>query len=225
MTSMMVLRRALMQGMAAAAASLALLHSSAMAEPAPAEPEPVVLARTGAVVLAAQETHVVLKPVPARRRAKAPPRVKGAKPAPPRMQLVLRDVVGGAGAPAYEVFLVLEGPNVFEAKTTRISIGMLPPPTDGKDRQPRTVVLDAAEAFARFAKIRGFNSRHLRVALVRQAIKPPAKDSADKEPTDKEPADKEPTGKDPAGKDTTGKDSAPIAATPPEIGAIELVRT
>src|SRR6476659_5353938 len=81
----------------------------ALAEPAGDAVEPVVLARAMSVVLDARETHVVLTPVPARRRPspKSKPKAKGAKPAPPRTQLVLRDVVLRGGEPGYDIFLVL----------------------------------------------------------------------------------------------------------------------
>jgi hypothetical protein len=160
--------------------------------------EPLVLARVTSVVLAARETHVALLPVPVRRRppAKAKPK-KGAKPVPPRTQLLLRDVVLRAGAPGYDVFLVLEGLNVFQATETRVQVGTLEqsgaPETADK---PMTVAFEANDAFAKFAKIRGFNIRHLRVAIVRRAVK-------DKKDEESQPADR----------------------PHPEIGAIELVRS
>jgi len=170
-----------------------------LAEPASDAVEPVVLARALSVVLDARETHVALLPVPVRRRPspKRKTKAKGAKPAPPRTQLVLRDIVWRGEGPGYDVFLVLEGPNVFKATETRVQVGTLEqtgdPATSGK---PMTVALEANDAFARFAKIRGFNIRHLRVAIVRRALK------------DKKDEESQPTGR-----------------PHPEIGAIELVRS
>ena len=219
---MQLSRRAFNRGGAAVAAAAFLRGGSgAFAESAGEAPEPVVLARATSVVLAARETHVVLTPVPPPRRPppKPRPKTKGEKPAPPRMQLVLRDVVARAGTDAYEVFLVLEGPNVFEATATRIQVGTLEQSRnksdgddakgiDTKEKETRetdakentvkrdSVTFDANEAFAQFAKIRGFNIRHLRVVLVRRDVK-----------------------------DEQGKDTVPRDPTPPEIGAVELVRS
>src|SRR5687767_1782557 len=105
-------RRAFIPGAGMIAAVALLWLPPALAEPA--GHQQIVLARATSIMLTARETHVVLAPVP-RRQQKARPRAKGAKPSAPRMQLVLRDVVARDGASAYDVFLVLEGPNVFEA--------------------------------------------------------------------------------------------------------------
>ncbi len=163
-------RRAFGRGGFASAAALLAFPPADRALAEPASDQPVVLARAVSVVLDAVETHIVLAPVPPPRRP--PPKArppKGAKPTPPRMQLVLRDVASGKAVPAYEVFLVLEGPNVFEATTTRVQVGMLEP--IDVDSKLRTVTLDATDAFARLSKIRGFNIRHLRVVIVRGAAK------------------------------------------------------
>ena len=203
-------RRALIQGAGAAAAAFLWFRSAAFAEPA--SDEPIVLARATSIVLTARETHVVLAPVPIRRRPPPKARAKGAKPSPPRMLLVLRDVIVRDGASAYDVFLVLEGPNVFEATTTRVELGPLEPGRasggDGaKDDGDRgngkrdvgkgvTVILDANHAFAQLRKVRGFNVRYLRVVFVRRGAK-----------------------------DEQGHESVPPDPTPPEIGAVELAQT
>ena len=202
---MTLTRRAFTRGAGAAAAGPALLwFRPAFAGPASGEPEPIVLARSASVVLTARETHVVLTPVPPRRQQKARPKTKGAKTGPRRMQLVIRDLVIRDGASAYDVLLVLEGPNVFEASTTRVDLGPLEPGIasddagggrKGVDKKGVTIALEANDAFARFAKIRGFNMRHLRVVIVRRGAK-----------------------------DEHGKESVPPDPTPPEIGAIELVQ-
>src|SRR5687767_10799185 len=124
--AMSLSRRAFSLGLGISAVVAAFPSSCgpALAESA-REEDAVVLARAAAVVLSAQETHVVLKPVPPRRRTqpKARPKAKGAKPAPPRMQLVLRDVIASKGGPAYDVFLVVEGSNVFQASSRREQVG------------------------------------------------------------------------------------------------------
>ena len=137
-----------------ATAILALLCCDlAIAERAGDAPEPVVLARATSVVLDAAETHIVLAPVPPPRRPqpKSRPKTKGEKPARPQMQLVLRDVVARESAPAHDVFLVLEGPNVFEATTTRVQVGTPEPSGDdggGGVTKRDIVTFNASEAFA-----------------------------------------------------------------------------
>lgn len=190
----MLSRRAFGRGVGAIAATLLPFRLSG--EPVIEEPEPIVLARAAAVTLSARETQVVLMPVPPARRspAKAKPKVKGPQ-ATPRTQLVFRDIVATKGGPAYEVFLVVEGPNVFQATSARIEIGVLDfvdGPPDGS--KALTITLDASEAYARVAKLRGF-SRNMRVAIVRRSVK-----------------------------DAEGKETVPSDPNPPEIASIELVR-
>jgi hypothetical protein len=188
-------------------AATALLPFSSGAFAEPATEDLMVLARAKSIILSARETHVVLAPVPVRRRPPPKARPKGTKPAPPRMLLVLRDVIIRDGASAYDVFLVLEGPNVFEATSTRVEIGPLEsgraPGGDGaKDEGGKgggkgvTIVLDANDAFARLRKTRGFNIRRLRVVFVRRGVK-----------------------------DEQGVESVPPDPTPPEIGAVELAQS
>jgi hypothetical protein len=157
-----------------------------LAETASGAVEPVVLARALSVVLAARETHVALMPVPVRRRPAPKRKPKAAKPAPPRMQLVLRDIVWRGQAVGYDVFLVLEGPNVFKATETRMHVGMLEQTGEAATSdKPMTVVLEANEAFAKFGKIRGFDIRRLRAAIVRRAVKgEDGKASPDRAPTE-----------------------------------------
>src|SRR5262245_34218236 len=118
-------RRAFIQGAGTATAILLWFRPAAFA--GPASDEPIVLARATSIVLTARETHVVLAPWPVRRRPppQSRPKTKGAKPASRRMQLILRDVIVRDGASAYDVLLVLEGPNVFEATATRVELGPL----------------------------------------------------------------------------------------------------
>jgi hypothetical protein len=195
---MKLTRRTFTQGIAGIAAALLPLRTGALAETAGEAPEPIVLARATEVVLSAHETHVVLTPVPPPHRRpppKARPKTKGEKPAPARMQLVFRDVVASKGGPAYDVFLVIEGPNVFQATSTRVPVGALEfvdEPAEGA--KAVTVVLEANDALAKVTKLRGF-TRNMRVAIVRRAVK-----------------------------NEEGKESVPPDPSPPQIGAIELVR-
>jgi hypothetical protein len=155
----------------------------------------VVIARAGATVLAARETHLVLKPVPAPRRSAPKGRAKGA-PATPQRQLVLRDVVARKGTPNYDVFLVLEGPNIFEATQIRVQVGTLELSGGSEGAKGTTIVFEVNGAMAQFSKTRGFNIRHLRVVIVRRAAT-----------------------------DAAGKTAAPADPHPLEIGAIELVQS
>jgi hypothetical protein len=161
-------RRTFNRGVGIAAAVVALVPLRGLAESAIPEPEPVVISRAAAVVLSARETQVVLMPV-RQRQTKARPRAKGGKPAPPRTQLVFRDVVAGKAGPAYDVFLVVEGPNVFQATSARIEIGALEFAQPAGDK-PVSIALPADEALAKVSKLRGF-TRNMRVAIVRRAVK------------------------------------------------------
>ena len=85
-----------------------------------------MLARATDVDLSAQETAVVLAPVPPPRRPPQKPKLaKGEKPPAPRTWIVLRDVMAADRTPAYDLFLVLEGMNVFAPTTTTQPVGAL----------------------------------------------------------------------------------------------------
>ncbi len=158
-----------------------------------------MLARATDIDLSAQETAVVLAPVPPPRRPpQKPKRAKGEKPAASRTWIVLRDVVAADRAPAYDLFLVLEGTNVFAPTTTTQPVGALvfgkAGGDNGSDRK-ESFAFDVTEALAKLSKTRGFNMRFLRLSIVRRPVT-----------------------------DTSGNDTAPGNPTPPEIGTIELVR-
>lgn len=176
--------------------------------PAPSPAEPLVLARATEIDLSARETAVVFGPVaPPRRRpqrvkvARGAKVAKGVKPPVPRTRVVLRDVVAADRTPAYDLFLVLEGPNVFAPTTTSQPIGALEffggsgRGDDGRERG-ETVAFDATAAMAKLAKTRRFNIRFLRLTIVRRGVA-----------------------------DASGNETVPPDPTPPEIGAIELVRS
>jgi tyrosinase len=176
------------------------IETKAEAASAPA-PEPVVLARATEVDLSARETAVVFAPVPPPRR----PRPKGkpskrALASKPRTFVVLRDVTAADRTPAYDLSLVLEGSNVFAPTTTSQHVGALElfggSGRDGSPTRQETISFDASEALARLAKVRGFNLRLLRLSIVRRPVV-----------------------------DSTGGKTVPADPTPPEIAAIELVRS
>jgi hypothetical protein len=148
---MKLTRRAFNRGGAAAAAAV-LLPLPARATVPPRE-EALVLARATDVDLAAQETAVVLAPVPRPRRLPQKPKLaKGEKPAAARTWIVLREVVAAGRPPAYELFLVLEGRNVFAPTTTTQPVGALvfgkPGGDNGPDRKA-SFAFDVTEALAK----------------------------------------------------------------------------
>ena len=166
----------------------------------PPRDEALMLARATDVDLSAQETAVVLAPVPQRRPPQQRKLAKGEKPAALRTWIVLRDVIAADNTPAYDLFLVLEGTNVFDPKTTMQPVGALELKADrerGDDGRARseTVAFDVTEPLAKLSKTRGFNMRFLRLTIVRRAVK-----------------------------DESGKETVPSDPAPPEIGTIELVR-
>jgi hypothetical protein len=195
---MTLTRRAFNRG-AAAAGAAALLPMPARAIVPPMD-EALVLARATDVDLSAQETAVVLAPVPPpRRRPQKPKRAKGEKPMAPRTWIVLRDVVATERVPAYDLFLVLEGPNVFRPTTTSQHVGALEVgggPGDNKVRDRSEIfAFDITEALAKLSKVRGYHLRRLRLTIVRRPVA-----------------------------NASGNATVPSDPAPPEIGAIELIR-
>jgi len=148
---------------------------------------------------------VVFAPVPPpRRRPQRPKLAKGEKPAAPRTWIVLRDVVAADGTPAFDLFLVLEGPDVFRPTTASQPVGALELGNARGDKEPErdkgparkeAIAFDISEALEKLSKVRGYRMHYLRLSIVRR----PVTGASDKE--------------------TTASN-----LTPPEIGAIELVR-
>ena len=203
LTAMKLTRRAFNCG-GAAVAAIALLPIGARANAPPSDA--LVLARATDVDLSAQETAVVLAPVPPPRRPPQRPKLaKGEKPTPARTWIVLRDVVAADRAPAYDLFLVLEGTNVFAPTTVTQPVGALvfgeAASDSGSDRKA-TFAFDVTEALAKLSKTRGFNMRYLRLTIVRRAVEASGKESAE----------------------ASGNEKVPGDPVPPEIGVIELVR-
>lgn len=197
MQSINLSRRAFTGG-GVAAIAVALLPVPARATVPPRD-EALVLARATDIDLSAQETAVVFKPVPPPRRPmQKQKRAKGEKPPASRTWVVLRDVVAADRTPAYDLFLVLEGPDVFRPTTSSQRVGTLELGTAGGDNGPdrkEALAFDVSEALAKLSKVRGYRMPHLRLSIVRQ---PPT--------------------------DAAGKEPAPHNPAPPEIGSIELVR-
>ena len=119
-------------------------------------------------------------------------------------------VVAADRTPAYDLFLVLEGMNVFAPTTTTQPIGALVFGKAGGDNGPdrkESFAFDVTEALAKLSKTRGFNMRYLRLTIVRRADDTSGKEAADA-----------------LGKEAVPNDPAPSTPAPPEIGTIELVR-
>jgi hypothetical protein len=201
---MTLTRRAFNCG-AAAAAAAPLLPMPAHATVPPRD-EALVLARATDVDLSAQETAVVLAPVPPPRRPPQKPKggvkpAKGAKPAAPRMWIVLRDVMTADRAPTYDLFLVLEGPDVFRPTTTSQPVGAWEPAggtvngDDNRRDRNEAVAFDITEALAKLSKVRGYHMRRLRLSIVRRPVI-----------------------------DASNAETVPPVAAAPEVGAIELVQ-
>jgi hypothetical protein len=193
----MKLTRRAFNCVAAAVAAAALLPVAARATVPPRD-QALVLARATDVELSAQETAVVLAPVPPPRRPRQKPKLaKGEKPKAARTWIVLRDVVVADRTPAYDLFLVLEGTNVFAPTTATQPVGALVFGKAGGDNGPDrkgSFAFDVTEALAKLSKMRGFNMRYLRLTIVRRAA------------------------------DASNNETVPGVPAPPEIGAIELVR-
>jgi hypothetical protein len=195
-TAMKLTRRAFNRGGAAVAAAVLLPARSRAA--VPPRDEALVLARATDVDLSAQETAVVLAPVPPPRRPPQRPKLaKGEKPRAARTWIVLREVVAADRTPAYDLFLVLEGMNVFAPTTVTQPVGALvfgkAGADNGSDRK-ESFAFDVTEALAKLSKTRGFNMRYLRLTIVRRAA------------------------------DASGNEAVPSNPAPPEIGTIELVK-
>lgn len=190
-------RRAFIRA-AAAVAAAAMLPGRARATVPPRD-EALVLARATDIDLSAQETAVVFAPVPPPRRApQKPKRAKGGKPAASRTWIVLRDVVASDRAPAYDLFLVLEGPDAFRPITTSQPIGALELGAARGENAPErseTFAFDISEALAKLSKVRGYRMPYLRLSIVRRPVT-----------------------------DASGNKTVPTDPKPPEIGTIELVR-
>jgi hypothetical protein len=159
--------------------------------------ESVVVARSGALAVAARESQVALAAVA---RPAAP---SGAMPGggAPRLRVVLRDVVAGARTPPYDVYLVQDGNAALAAGANAVRIGGLDlfgGAGHGAHAQHggATLAFDASDAVAQLTGGRGFDASRLRVAIVRRGF----------------PV-------------TTGGEFVPDDPDPPRIGAIELIQS
>jgi Common central domain of tyrosinase/Polyphenol oxidase middle domain len=158
--------------------------------------EPVVVARSSALAVAARESQVALAAVA---RPAAP---SGAMPggAAPRLRVVLRDVVAGARTPPYDVYLVQDGSSALAgANAVRIGgLDLFGGAGQGAHAQHggATLAFEAGDAVAQLTGGRSFDASKLRVAIVRRGF----------------PV-------------TTGGEFVPDDPDPPRIGAIELLQS
>jgi hypothetical protein len=160
--------------------------------------EPVVLARGGAVSLAARESNVALAAVA--RQGK--PSAAFAAGASARLRVVLKDVVAGDRTPPYDVYLLLAGHSPLEAGTAAVRIGGLDlfgGIGSGKHAHHgggESLAFEASAAVAQLSHAGGFDMRNLRVAIVRRGFA-----------------------------NANGGEFVPPDPAPPRIGAIELLQS
>src|SRR5262249_17949860 len=124
---------------------------------------------------------------------------------PPRLRVVLRDVVAGLRSPPYDVLLVLGDGSPLQPGANAVRIGGLDlfggagGGAHGQHSHPgggETLVFEASDAVAQLSRTRGFELRNVRVAIVRRGF---AK--------------------------ATGGEFVPDDPDPPRIGAIELLQS
>jgi hypothetical protein len=159
--------------------------------------EPVVLARSGALAVAARESQVTLATVA--RSAQPSAAMPGG--AAPRLRVVLRGVVAGARTPPYDVYLVRDGDAALAAGANAVRIGRLDlfgGSGHGAHAQHggTTLAFEAGDAVAQLTGGRGFDPIKLRVAIVRRGF----------------PV-------------ITGGEFVPDDPDPPRIGAIEVIQS
>jgi len=160
--------------------------------------EPVVLARGGAVTLAARESAIVL----AATSKQSQPSAAFAAGGPARLRVVLKDVVAGDRTPPYDVFLLLTGHSALEQGSNAVRIGGLDlfgGAGSGKHAHHgggESLAFEASEAVTQLSHARGFDMRNLRVSIVRRGFA-----------------------------NANGDEFVPPDANPPRIGAIELLQS
>jgi hypothetical protein len=160
--------------------------------------DPVVLARGGAVTLAARESNVTLAAV-SRQGSSSAAIIAGASA---RLRVVLKDVVAGDRTPPYDVFLSLAGHSPLEAGTTAVRVGGLDlfgGAGGGKHAHHgggESLAFEASAAVAQLSRARGFDMKNLRVSIVRRGYAT-----------------------------ANGGEFVPPDADPPRIGAIELLQS
>ena len=137
-------------------------------------PDPVVLAKGGAMRLAARESQVAL----ALASPPGQPPAGRAATRPQRLRVVLKDVVARDDAPPYDVFLVLEGAIMYAGASSAVRIGGLDlfggagqgghagHAHQGGD----TIAFDASDAMAQLSRLNGFDMENLRVSVVRRGF-------------------------------------------------------
>jgi hypothetical protein len=159
--------------------------------------EPVVLARGGAVTLAARESRITLVAVAQKGKPSAAPAASGSA----RLRVVLRDVIASDRTPPYDVYLLLDGQSVLAVGAIAARIGGL----DlfggaGRGTHARhggdTLAFEVGDAVAQLSTASGFDMRRLRVSIVRRAFA-----------------------------NANGGEFVPPDRNPPRIGAVELLQS
>jgi hypothetical protein len=165
--------------------------------PSIAQSDPVVLARGSAMTLAARESRIALVAVS---RPATPPSGRAAG-GPPRLRVVLKDVVAGGRTPPYDLFLLGEGGSPLDAGTSAVRIGGLDLFGGAGHGQHahhggETITFEASDAAAQLSRGRDLDLRNLRVSIVRRGFA-----------------------------NAAGGEFVPNDPDPPRIGAIELIQS
>jgi Common central domain of tyrosinase/Polyphenol oxidase middle domain len=128
--------------------------------------EPAVVARSAALRLTAREANVALTVLAV--SGKAAPSLQG------RLRVVLKDVLANNRTPSYDVFLTVDSGSPRASGTTAQRIGGLDLFGEGGRHAGHgnaggtTIAFEANEAVTKLARVRGFDYRRLRVAVVRR---------------------------------------------------------
>jgi hypothetical protein len=156
--------------------------------------EPIVLARGSAMTLAARESHVTLAAVS---RPPTPPSGRAAG-GPPRLRVVLRDVVAGDRTPPYDVFLVRDGGSPGTSAVRIGGLDLFGGAGHGQHAHHRgeTITFEASDAAAQLSRGRDLDLRNLKVSIVRRGFA-----------------------------NAAGGEFVPNDPHPPRIGAIELIQS
>jgi hypothetical protein len=162
--------------------------------PNAAPSEPIVLARGSAVTLAARESQVVLASVT---RPATPPGGRTAG-GPPRLRVVLRDVVAGDRTPPYDVLLLGDGGSPGTSAVRIGGLDLFGGAGHGQHAHHggETITFEASDAAAQLSRGRDLDLRNLKVSIVRRGFA-----------------------------NATGGEFVPADPNPPRIGAIELIQS
>jgi hypothetical protein len=124
--------------------------------------------------LSGLETRLTLTPVAA---GASQSLVRSPSAAPPRLRVVLRNVIARDGVPPYDVMLMLQSPGLSAGATSvRLGsldlFGSLGPGSHRNSRRPQIAIIafEASNAYAELSRLPGFEPGLLRVSIVRRSF-------------------------------------------------------